>query len=262
MKRLVLAGTATAALTLMVEQPAHALFGVGDIVNDPELNIEQKISNAMTAGSWASQAKSMVQQIQYLNSQLQQLQTTYNALAHATDMGSVVSGLSALGIQNPLPVNPYNLQSVLQGNTNGTGPLLSNLSGLMNSVTQTNRVYTVPGNSWVAQQINASGGGLAGAQAVALQLYQSASDRVPYLNQLQAQIASACDPSERESLMARFLAEQAYIQNAQVQAGAVGNYMQAQFQVQQQRGTEKMQQDIDAVLQNAQSQGICTGCAS
>jgi type IV secretion system protein VirB5 len=172
-----------------------------------------------------------------------------------TDLGSAVSALGALGIQNPLPVNPYAVQGLMNG-SGGTSGMLANLGSLYTGTLGANRVYQTNGDGWMAKQINANGGGLAGAQALALQLYQSAAQRIPLLNALQSRISTVSDPSEREALIARLGAEQAYIQNANVQANALGNYMLAQFQVVQQHRAERLQQDIDAVLQDAKRRGI------
>jgi hypothetical protein len=166
-----------------------------------------------------------------------------------------------VGIQNPLPVNPYALQGLLNGSGGAQG-MISSLGSLYNGTKAANTVYQVPGNSWAAQQINANGGGIAGAQAVFLQIYQSAAQRVPLLNELQARISTSTDQSEREALIARFGAEQAYIQNANLQAQAVGGYMQAQFALQKQQSQERMQQGIDEILADAQAKGICRSCAN
>lgn len=203
---------------------------------------------------WGQQAADMATQIQGGVARLQQLERTYLALTRVTDLGSAVSALGMLGIQNPLPVNPYALQALVSGRGGATG-MLGSLSSLYTGTLGQNRVYETAGETWLDRQINEQGGGLAGAQAVALQLYQSAADRVPLLNELQARINGAPDPSEREALIARFGAEQSYIQNAQVQAQTLGNYMAAQFQLRGQQREERLQRSIDEALQSSLAQG-------
>ena len=64
MKRVLFAGAA--ALALASTHPAHAMFGAGDIVFDPTLEAEQRISNLKSAASWVQQARDMVQQYRML----------------------------------------------------------------------------------------------------------------------------------------------------------------------------------------------------
>jgi hypothetical protein len=133
--------------------------------------------------------------------------------------------------------------------------MLGSLASLYNGNTS-NRVYQPPGNSWMSNAINESGGGIAGAQAVAMQLYDSSQQRYPLLQQLQALLGVTTDPAERETLIARIGMEQAYIQNAQVQAQALGNYMQAELANRDQRGEERLQKSIDNALQDAVAHGV------
>ena len=70
-----LIGWRAAALALASTHPAHALFGVGDIVFDPTLEAEQRLSNLKSAASWVQQARDMVQQYRMLENQ-------YQAIAH------------------------------------------------------------------------------------------------------------------------------------------------------------------------------------
>lgn len=204
--------------------------------------------------SWVKQAADMGRQI---NGDLQRamyLRQTLEAATRVTDLGSAVAVLNQLGIQNPLPVNPYALQGLLTGQGGATG-MAGNLGGLYNSTLHGNGVYALRTDSWITRQIAANGAGIAGAQAVALQLYQSATERVAGLNELQRRIDSAPDTSEREALIARFGAEQSYIQNAQVQAQTVAAYMAAQYQLREQQREERLHQSIDEVLADAEARG-------
>jgi type IV secretion system protein VirB5 len=204
--------------------------------------------------SWGKQAADMAKGLQGDLMRLRQLEATYQAMTRVTDLGSAVSALNMLGIRNPLPVNPYAVQSLMSGQGGAQG-MLGSLSSLYTGALNQNRLYETPGGTWIDQQINQQGGGIAGAQAVALQLYQSAAERVPYLQQLQARIDTAADPSEREALIARLGAEQAYIQNSQVQAQTLGNFMAAQFQLRDQQREERLQGSIDEALALAAAKG-------
>ena len=204
--------------------------------------------------AWAQQAADMVRQLQQMQQQYQQLVMTYQALTRVTDLGSAVSALNMMGIRNPLPINPYAAQSLLNG-TGGASGMLNSLSGLYTGTHTGNTVYAPRDDTWTTRQILANGGGLAGAQALALQLYQSAGERVAGLAELQARIDGAPDPSEREALIARLGVEQAYIQNQQVQAQNIQTYLIAQTQVREQQREERLQQSIDEILEEARGRG-------
>ena len=249
MRRVLLAATACISVTLLAPRPASALLGAGDTVFC--LNCEPEVAAALR---WAQQATDMARQIQQQIAQLQQLQATYEAFTRVTDFGSAFGALSMLGIQNPLPVNPYAVQGLLNG-TGGTGGMLGSIGSLFTGAQTANRIYETPGDTWLNQQINRFGGGLAGAQALALQQYQSSAERVQHLNEIQARINVMADPSEREALIARIGIEQTYIQNAQVQAASLGNFMQAQFRVRDQQREERRQQEFDEVLAQARARG-------
>lgn len=241
MRRILLATVAVLAFT----GPAKPqLFG----------GITGGATEATQVASWAKQVADMARQLQQMQAQYQQLVMTYNALTRVTDLGSAVSALNMLGIQNPLPVNPYAAQSLLSGRGGAQG-MIGSLGSLYTGTLHGNSVYALPQDTWIGRQSAGNAAALAGAQALSLQLYQSAAERVTGLNELQARINTAADPSEREALIARISAEQAYIQNQQVQASNIGNYMVAQLRVMEQQREERLHQSIDEVLNDARSRG-------
>jgi type IV secretion system protein VirB5 len=250
MRPFLLATVAASAVALaLAPRPAHALFGEGDLVICP--SCEQEFDAA------ARQAQTLVQwgkQLGDMERQYQQLQSTYYALAHVTDLGGAVSALGLLGIRNPLPVNPTAVQQLMNG-TGGLGGMSSSIGNLLVGVSNENRVFSPTGTGWMAQEINRNGGSIAGAQALALQLYQASADRMSSLDSLRARISSASDPSTREALIAQLTAEGNAIQNQQAQAQILGNYMQATLANQQQRVTERRQQEIADVLAEAKANG-------
>lgn len=204
--------------------------------------------------AWAQQAADMLRELQQMKLQYDRLVMTYQAITRVTDLGSAVAALQQLGIQNPLPINPIAAQRLLNG-TGGADGLLNSLAGLYTGTRHGNTVYTPRDDTWTTRQIIAQGGGLAGAQALALQLYQAAAERVVGLQELQGRIDGAPDPSEREALIARLGLEQAYIQNQQAQAQTVQTYLIAQTGVREQQREERLQQSIDAVLEEARGRG-------
>lgn len=197
---------------------------------------------------WGQQAIDMASQIQGGVQRLQQLRATYAALTRITDLGSAVSGLNALGIRVPLPVDPYTVQGLLSGRASGG---LGGLNSLLSAIRGGNRVYDPQGGGWTAQEIVRNGDSIANAQTMAMGLYEASQRRMELLPELQARIDTAQDPSEREALIARLAAEQTYIQNATVQAQTLTAYMQSQIQLMTQRREERLQESIEASIEEA-----------
>lgn len=223
-------------------------------VADPGSYVIQKLGIANQIKEIAAWGKQFAQ----MAAQLQQLESTYYAMAHVTDLGSAVSALGMLGVRNPLPINPYAVQGLLNG-TGGVGGMSSSIGTMFSGTMAGNEVYRSRDDTWIGQELNRNGGGIAGAQSLAMELYRAAADRMAHLDNLRDQIQGASDPSTRESLIAQIGAEQSAIQNQQVQAGALGNYMQAQLASQQQRVHERRQMEIDQVLDEARAHGINVG---
>jgi type IV secretion system protein VirB5 len=210
-------------------------------------------SNCQTIWQAAQQAMQQLQQLEQqltmLQEQYQMLVNTYQTFTHITDLGSAVSALQSVGIQNPLPVNPSAVQNLLSGSgTGGLTGISSSLSGLFNQSWNTNHVYTPTGSSWEAQQVQQNANSIAGAQSLAQQLYQSVAQRIPLMQQLEEELSTATDPKTVLDLQARLQAEQSFIQSQQVQAQTLSTMYAAQLQNEQQQLQEERQKEIDQVI--------------
>lgn len=247
MKRLLLA---TAALIVAASAPARAQMAVISPSADMLANL-----------GLANQAKDIAQGLRQLNelqAQLAQARALYEATNNVRDLGSAVNALGAAGIRNPLPINPYAAQSLLNG-TGGMTGISSNLGSLFTGSLSANRVYAPDGSTWQGAELNRTSGGLAGAQAMVMELYRAAADRVAHLDVLRGQIASATDQGTRDALTAQFAAEQAAIGNQTVQVQAINGYVAAQQASNGVRLQERRQMEIDEVLAQARAHGINTG---
>ena len=193
------------------------------------------------------QVQQAAQQIQLLQQQVQQVMSIYNAVSHVTDLGSAVSALGLLGIQNPLPVNPYAVQSLLNG-TGSVEGMAGSIGSLFNSNWETSHVYTPTGSSYEASLMERGATSIAGIQGLSGQLYQSMAQRLPLLQELQDRLNGAKDPKDVMDLQARLAAEQSYIQAQGVQAQTLAMMQVASYQERQQERDEQRQKDIDAVL--------------
>jgi type IV secretion system protein VirB5 len=152
-----------------------------------------------------------------------------------------------LGIQNPLPINPSAVQSLLSGRGSVDG-MAGSIGSLFNSNWETSHVYTPTGASYEASLIQRGAISIAGIQGLSGQLYQSMAQRMPLLQELQDRLDSAKDPKDVLDLQARLAAEQSYIQAQSVQAQTLAMMQVASYREQQQERDEQRQKDIDAVL--------------
>jgi type IV secretion system protein VirB5 len=228
MRRVLVIGTCA----LLVGAPARADVPVIDFASLAQLLRE---------------VQQAAQQIQLLQQQVQQLMTIYSAIAHVTNLGSAVSALDMVGIQNPLPVNPYAVQSLLSGQGSVAG-MSGSIGTLFNSNWTAQHIYTPTGPGLEATLIQRGATSIAGIQGLSGQLYQSMAQRLPLLQQLQDRLATAQDPKDVMDLQARLAAEQSYIQAQGVQAQTLAMMQVAAYQDQDQQRDEQRQANIDAVL--------------
>ncbi len=193
-----------------------------------------------TLARWGSQLAAM-------EAQLQQLMTAYQAITGVRDMGSAMAALNMVGIQNPMPVNPYAVQNLISG-TGGMSGISSALSGLYTGNASANHVYTPSGGDWRAQDMMTNANSLAGIQALAQHSYQASADRLTQLAGLRARAQTASDPAEVEQLKAQTALVQSDIASQQQQLQAVAVMAQTQQQVRAQRTDEQDRRCIEALI--------------
>ncbi len=221
-RRTLLAGAATLTLVAAaVPNPAHALFGAGDVVFDPSV-----VAKA-------------VEQIQAMQRQYTQLQQTYQALAHLTSINGVASQLGLPSVQNPL-----GSVAQLPGIVNGTN--LGGVSGLAQRLMSANRYYQPQGNDFTAQEMQRRAQGTAGLQALAMQNLQATQERMAGLQELQSRIDASPTTQDMGAVQARLAAESTFIETQQVQAQQLQVLQRAQEEASQQRVTEKQRQDAES----------------
>ncbi len=199
------------------------------------------------------QVTHLTEQLAVLRQQYQQLQQTYAALSHLPQ-----SALNGLGQQlnvnqfrNALPAQSSVLAAVMNGSELGMGTLASAAQGYRNQ----NQVYAPTAEDFQAQEMLRNANSVAGSQAVASELYQSAANRVTALQGIEGQLASAPDTKAVADIQARIAAEQAYIQAQQVQAQSLAMWQASQERNQQQRGEEERRRQVDALIEAAKARG-------
>jgi type IV secretion system protein VirB5 len=245
MRRHILAGAAALAMAGVVAAPVRAQWTVID-----PANLAQAIE----------QVRQLVQQLQLLQQQLlvleqqyAQLVRSYEAIAHLPDraLNELGRQLDVDRLRNVLPDASEVLGAVISGVGLGPGELGAVVRGHL----ERNGIYLPPGADFQAAEMRRNATSVAGAQAMASALYQSASDRVSLLRGIEGQLATAPDAKAVADLQARLAAEQAYVQAQQVQVQSLAMWQQAQQRNQQQRQEEQRRQEIDRLIQQAVARG-------
>jgi type IV secretion system protein VirB5 len=224
-------------------RPAHALFGVGDVVFDPSVfaQVVQQAKNGL------QQLQQLEQNGQILTNQLMQLRTFYESFAHLTDVSQLASILQTPAVTNPLP-QITQLEGMLSGN-GFTGQLGSLVQQFVNQ----NRAYAPTGTDWQAQEMQRTANITASQMALGNQLYSSAAQRIQGLSELQARLATSSDPKETLDLIARTNVENGLAQAQALQGQSLMIMQQAQQQAEQQREAEAFRQGADQLVTAAQS---------
>jgi P-type DNA transfer protein VirB5 len=206
---------------LTVAPPSHAQWAVVDVGAITQLI--QEISY------WK-------QQIQAMSSQLNQLQSTYNAMT------------GNRGMQNLLPITPQT-RNYLPTNWQGLIATLNGLSGSygalsaqLNSTLSANAILTPAQLSRFSPQeqaqLQSSRNSAALMQATSQQALQASSQRFTSLQQLINAIPTATDQKGALDLQARISAEQVMLQNEQTKIQTLNQALQADERARQQRAQE------------------------
>lgn len=196
-------------------------------------------------------AKALVQlksQLQQMQAQYQELQRTYRAIAHLPD-----SAVRQLGRQ----LNVDQFRNALP-DTTVAGAMLSgrgHLSGRGQQMLSQNRVYAPSGRDFQAREMARTATSIAGTQAMATDLYASASARINALRAIETQLDRAPDQKAVLDLQARVQSEQAYIQAQQVQAQSLALWQASQQRSDQLRREEQRRQQIDDLIEQAKAKG-------
>lgn len=229
--------TALAALAL-----APGLAQAQRIVYDPS-NYAQAVQ----------QVTQLTEQLAVLRQQYQQLQQTYAAIAHLPQnaLNGLSQRLNISQFRNALPAQSSVLAAVMNGSDLGMGTLASAAQGYLSQ----NQVYAPAAADFQAQEMLRNANSVAGSQAMASELYQSAANRVTALQGIESQLASAPDSKAVADLQARIAAEQAYIQAQQVQAQSLAMWQASQERNQQQRSEEERRRQVDALIEAAKAHG-------
>ena len=125
MRRFVLASLATAALCF-AHGHAEAQVAVACVTCPTE------VQEALRFGKQLAEYANQLRELQALYGQAN---ATYQAFTNIRDLGSAVGALQMVGISNPLPVNPYAVQSLMNG-SGGTQGMIGQIGNLFTTNSQ------------------------------------------------------------------------------------------------------------------------------
>jgi P-type DNA transfer protein VirB5 len=206
---------------LAVTPPSHAQWAVVDVGAITQLIQE--------VNYWK-------QQIQAMTSQLNQLQSTYNAMTGNRGMQNLLPMTPQA--RNYLPTNWQGLMAALNGLSGSYGVL----SAQLNSTLAANAILTPAQLSRLSPQeqvqLQSSRNSAALMQATSQQALQASSQRFTSLQQLINAIPTATDQKGALDLQARIAAEQAMLQNEQTKVQTLNQALQADERARQQRAQE------------------------
>jgi hypothetical protein len=245
--RTLLTGVSLAAM-IAVGSPAHAQIPVTDGAN------------------LVAQAKNLLQELKSYATQLQQLQQQVQSVMWAEqtaqsfiqnpNLGSAMALMNMVGIDNPLPINPYSVQSLVSGyggmnSLSGLTGKLGALNGLVTNSYSSDQIYSCTDGSYACarqQQVAYSNAGIKGLTS---QIYQQLAEHIPVLQSLRTQLGTAPDPAQREQILAQLAIENTWTANAQGQLQTVMALASTQDNVLRAQDSERVNQSIDRLLASA-----------
>lgn len=239
-KGLLIAGAS--AVALLVAGEARAQMAVIDGAN--LLNTTRSVVQG------AQQIQQLAQQLQTMQQQLAQVQNIFESVAHLpqNELTQFGQSLNVPSLRQILPSTSGVIGSVM----NGSG--LGSMAGVGQQYFNQNHVYTPTGGSFNATAMISNASSIAGVQAMADQLYQSAASHIAALEGLEGQLAAAPDDKAVSDISARVQTEQTYIAAQQVEAQSIQTWQAAQVRNMDEQRREKRQQDIDDVINQASIQ--------
>jgi hypothetical protein len=180
--------------------------------------------------------------------QLQQATYLYNSVTGIRDLGSAVGALSGVGIQNPLPVDPYAVQNLISGNGGASG-VLASLGQVYTGNLSANRLYIPNASDYQSQRMAQNASGIAGIQTLLQQSYQSAAQRIQQLMGLQTTAsATASDPKAVLDAQMHTQFSMAATMAQQLQVSNIGTATLLQERAADERAAEYHRCQIDTLI--------------
>lgn len=223
MRRHFLAGAAA----LLLSGPATAQW----IVHDPASNL-QRITEA-------------VRSITQMQAQLRQLESTYNAISHSTDLGGIAGALGGVS-RRYFPEAAQSLSMVSRLSNGG----LSGAWGEAQRFTNSNRAYQSPHRDRWQEEMERRESVTANAQSIAAAGMMDAEDRLMKLEALKARAEAAQDGTEVNAVQALIAIEQQNLSAHRGNLETVHMMLVAEDRVITQRAEQRQREGADQLRAN------------
>ena len=225
---------------------AHAQIPVTDLGS-----IQQQIMQyGQQLLQYARQGEQLAREAQLVETQATMLEN----FVHDPSLGAAMGLMGAVGVRNPLPVNPYAVQSLLNG-SGGISGSLGALGSLANGSYSTNHYYSSPDDRWITRETNARNYSNAGGQGIGMQMLQQIADHIPVMQTLRDKLNTASSPKDVQDAQAALQTEQLWATNTSSQLQAASLMYAAQRNASDDRQNEQLNEAIDQALDQARARG-------
>lgn len=234
--------TLLAALLLaccLLARPAAAQIPVTDVAN----LVQQAKDYVQMLKGYALQVQQYTAQAQQLATEIEQL----DAFVQNPNLGAAMGLMQTAGLGSAIPINPYTVQSIING-SGGIQGTLGGLSTLMTGSFGTNSVYMCNDGSWACQQAKAAAAGNAGQQGLAMNAIQTLASHLPIIQALRDNLAAATTPAQRDNATAALQAETAWGIQENDRLLATNILLTSQQSVRDEQAKEKLSKDLDATI--------------
>ena len=224
-------GAAAAALMMAAAAPAQAQLGLGQIVSDPG-----------AYARFASELTELQRHYETLQQQLSQGKQLYDDFNKLTDVNSLAGALNNPALRRYLPAEVQDTSRLLNGSLTDLGSIGSRAT----SIRDANRLFTPvtsglsPVEQYYQDSLVKSGDRAARDIALGESAYQTAAQRQAGLDELRLALNNATTAKEVMDLQARIAAEQALINNDQMQLQGLAMMQEAERRLAEQQDREKL----------------------
>lgn len=223
----------------LMAQPSRAQIAVQDQAN----LVQQAKDYLQILKSYALQAQQYAAQAAQLQAEITQLES----FIQNPNLGAAMGLMQAAGLTSAIPINPYAVQSIVNG-SGGVQGTFGALSGLMTGSLGTNNVYTCNDPSWACTQARAAAAGNAGQQGLAMNSIATLAAHLPVIQGLRDDLATAQDPAKREHITAELQAETAWGIQENDRLMATNIMLTSEQNVRDQQAREKLTKDLDTSI--------------
>jgi len=222
-------------------------------VIDPTGLVAQAKQLVETINQETQGIRSYLTQLQQYATELQTYATEVEVAAnfiHNPSIGAAMGLVNRAGFDNPLPINPEGVLSMINGFGGSLGGLqgaigkLSQLNGLVSYTFNTNHVYTPTDGLWSSHQLANGATAIAGTQGSAATILQDLQNHIPILQALNERLQTASNMKDVADAQAAIANQAAWATNMQGQLQAIQVAALVQDQNRTQRDNEAISQSF------------------